>query len=119
MLGDHADPVVLPRKPKHIASILKGTRDKIAYVAFKKRGNNKIRRMWFQAHLSSDNLAGGSRAYDPEKHDLLTVYDVRKNGVRSISLDNVVEFTVNGVHYRLEDADDVIENSDGWEAAAL
>lgn len=47
------------------------------------------------------HLKGGERAYDPEEHDLLTVFDHDKKDYRSINMTQIVSLKISGVEYKV------------------
>lgn len=71
-----------------------GKNGKFFTVKFIKRSTGQERvmncRLGVQKHLK-----GGSKAFDDAEHKLVTVYDVKAEGYRSIPLENLME--VNGV----------------------
>ncbi|NKB60977.1 MAG: hypothetical protein GKR95_02145 [Gammaproteobacteria bacterium] len=48
------------------------------------------------------HLKGGSKAYDPKQHSLLTVFDMAKRGYRSIPVDAIKALTINGQTFTVE-----------------
>lgn len=69
-------------------------------VKFIKRTTGEIREM--QARLGvKKHLSGGELNYSPVEKNLLIVYDVAKNGYRSIPLENVIEVKIDGQVFRV------------------
>lgn len=68
-------------------------------VVFRKRTDNTIRSMVCRTGVKR-YLARVGMAYDPDKHDLLAVYDVQRRAYRMVSLDDVKELHFDGQsHY--------------------
>ena len=66
-------------------------------VRFIKRGDGQERTMCARIRAP---VPGSSPHYDPDKHDLLTVWDIHKKGWRNIPADNIVELHAHGQKYR-------------------
>lgn len=64
-------------------------------VGFVKRTTGEFRQMTCRLGVTS-HLQGGDRAYDPSEKGLLPVYDVAKQGYRSIPLENVLWIKAKG-----------------------
>lgn len=64
-------------------------------VEFVKRSNGELRKMVCRMGVKK-HLRGGDKAYDPTKHNLLTVFDMENKGYRSIPVDTVQRLHVNG-----------------------
>lgn len=71
---------------------------KIFSVTFIKRTTGEIREMVCRLGVKS-HLRGGVKKFDDKEKNLLTVFDVQKNGYRSIPLENIIKVKVNGVTY--------------------
>lgn len=71
-----------------------GERGKFFTVEFIKRTTGEIRTMNCRMGVTK-HLKGGSKGYSAKQHKLVTVYDVQKQGYRSIALEGVIK--VNGV----------------------
>jgi hypothetical protein len=68
---------------------------KIFSVKFIKRSTGELREMVCRTGVKK-NLAGGELPFDPIQKNLLMVYDMQKNGYRSIPLENVLEIKIKG-----------------------
>ena len=64
-------------------------------VEFIKRSDGTLRKMVCCLGVRK-HLKGGANAYDPKQHDLLCVFDMEKDGYRSIPVDAVRRLSVNG-----------------------
>ena len=64
-------------------------------VEFIKRSNGELRKMVCRLGVKK-HLKGGTKAYDAKEHNLLTVFDMEKEGYRSIPVDSIQRLTVNG-----------------------
>ncbi len=64
-------------------------------VEFIKRSNGELRKMICRLGVKK-HLRGGDKAYDSEQHKLLTVFDMEKEGYRSIPVDTIQRLSVNG-----------------------
>jgi hypothetical protein len=73
---------------------------KFFVVEFVKRTDGKLRRMVARTGVRA-GLSGGEPAYDPERHNLLTVYDVQKRAYRSIPADSIRYLRARGAEIRL------------------
>lgn len=67
----------------------------IFLVEFIKRSNGELRKMVCRLGVKK-HLRGGSKAYDSKQHNLLTVFDMEKEGYRSIPVDAIQWLSVNG-----------------------
>lgn len=63
-------------------------------VKFRKRTDGSHRTMTCRVGVRP--TGGGERSYDPDKHDLLTVWSVRDRGYRSIPVDGILELRAHG-----------------------
>jgi hypothetical protein len=78
-----------------VEKLLKETANKrIFSVTFIKRTTGEIRRMNAMRGVRK-GVKGVGLNYDAPEKNLLTVYDMKKQGFRSINLDSVLEFTAN------------------------
>lgn len=64
-------------------------------VEFIKRSNGELRKMVCRLGVKK-HLRGGAKAYDAKQHNLLTVFDMEKEGYRSIPVDSIQRLSVNG-----------------------
>jgi hypothetical protein len=64
-------------------------------VYFVKRTTGEVRHMVCRTGVTK-HLKGGNKAYDAASKLLLTVYDVQKEGYRSIPLDAVIQIEHHG-----------------------
>jgi hypothetical protein len=71
---------------------------RIFSVVFVKRTTGEIREMVCRMGVTS-HLRGGVKKFNDQEKNLITVYDVQKNGYRSIPLENIIRVKVNGVVY--------------------
>jgi hypothetical protein len=78
-----------------------GTRGRWFSVRFKKRTNGEDRFMLCKYGVKS-RLRGGERAYEPNDHNLVWVFDKHKNNYRSIPIEGVYLIKINGVNYGVE-----------------
>jgi hypothetical protein len=72
-------------------------------VEFIKRTTGELRRMVCRLGVKK-HLRGGTAAYDAREHNLLTVFDMEKNGYRSIPVEAVLSLTVHGHTFRFAGA---------------
>jgi hypothetical protein len=78
-----------------VEKLLKETANKrIFSVTFIKRTTGEIRKMNAMRGVRK-GVKGVGLNYDAPEKNLLTVYDVKKQGFRSINLDSVLEFKAN------------------------
>jgi hypothetical protein len=71
---------------------------KIFSVEFTKRTTGEQRLMVCRLGVTS-HLKGGTKKFDDREKNLLTVYDVQKNGYRSIPLDAIIRVKIGGRVY--------------------
>lgn len=67
-------------------------------VVFVKRTTGEIREMVCRIGVTS-HLRGGVKKFNDKEKNLLTVFDVQKNGYRSIPLENIIRVKIKGVVY--------------------
>ena len=67
-------------------------------VEFVKRTNGETREMLCRTGVKA-HLKGGVKKFDDKEKNLLTVYDVQKNGYRSIPLDAIIRIKIHGKVY--------------------
>lgn len=87
-------------------SLMRQLRDmvgsRIFTVCFIKRTNGERRVMNCSVNYQS-LTKGGELAYSPEEKNLLIVRDLKKNAIRSISIDSIEWIHANGTTYSLYD----------------
>jgi hypothetical protein len=71
---------------------------KIFSVEFIKRTTGERRHMVARLGVKS-HLKGGTKSFDDREKNLLTVFDVQKNGYRSIPLDAIIRVKIGGRVY--------------------
>lgn len=64
-------------------------------VEFIKRTDNQLRKMLCRLGVKK-HLRGGDKAYNPKKHNLLTVFDMNKKAYRSIPVNAIQKISING-----------------------
>ena len=74
---------------------------KLFRVDFLKRTTGEMRTMVCRFGVTK-HLKGGKRAYDFGDKGLLSVYDINKQGYRSIPIDNITLIKSAGIVYRFE-----------------
>jgi hypothetical protein len=67
-------------------------------VDFIKRTTGEERHMVCRIGVKS-HLKGGTKKFSDTEKNLLTVFDVQKNGYRSIPLENIIRVKINGRTY--------------------
>ena len=78
-----------------IESVSDGT---IFSVDFVKRTTGEIRHMVCRRGVTK-HLKGGELGYNAKEKDLLSVFDMQKNGYRMISLDSLITLKCHGAEY--------------------
>lgn len=74
-----------------LRELIRSTNGRIFRVSFHKRTDGTLRHM--RARLGvTKHLHGGSLAYNPKDHGLMTCFDMEKKDYRSIPLDSVFQF---------------------------
>lgn len=68
---------------------------KIFAVTFTKRSTGTVRKMVCRTNVRK-HLRGGSKAYSPAKHNLLSVFDMQAKAYRSVPLDAITSLKANG-----------------------
>ena len=68
-------------------------------VVFTKRTTGEVRKMRCRFRVAPKKKGGKGPAYDPTEKGLIVVFDVEKEGFRSIPLDAVTKFTIRGRVY--------------------
>lgn len=72
-------------------------------VDFIKRSNGERRTMVCRLGVKR-HLKGGDSAYDPKKHNLLTVYDMDRAGYRSIPVEAIQRLSIHGQTFEFGEA---------------
>lgn len=74
-------------------------------ISFVKRSTGEVRAMTARFRVRSA-LKGGKLPYDPEKHNLMTVYDLvgnpetgSKPGYKMVNLDQLIDLKIRGRYY--------------------
>lgn len=67
-------------------------------INFTKRTNGEVRTMNCRRGVAR-HLHGGQLAFDPAKHNLLTVFDMQKQGYRMVNLDDLHWLNLDGHAY--------------------
>jgi len=80
--------------------MMKNSRGKIFGVSFIKRTNGEIRTMSARRGVSK-GVNGEGLKYDPESKQLLTVYDMHKQGYRMINTNDILNLSINGNRYMI------------------
>jgi hypothetical protein len=74
-----------------LREMIRGTHGRFFRVEFTKRTTGEKRAMLARIGVTK-HLRGGSRAYDPKDHDLVTAYDLVKKDYRCINLRGLRSF---------------------------
>lgn len=88
-------------KVSQVVKFIKETEGKIFSIRFIKRSTGELRAMVCRTGVKK-HLKGGESAYDPKEHDLIVVYDMQKNGYRSIPKEGIIEVLIDGVWIKVE-----------------
>ncbi len=78
-----------------VLSAIKNSDGKIFSVTFVKRTTGEIRTMTCRLGVTK-HLKGGDKAYSPKDYDLVTVFDMQKQGYRSIPIDAILDLKIKG-----------------------
>lgn len=81
-------------------------------VEFIKRTDGSIREMLCRTGVTK-GTHGGSMGYDPKDHGLLSVYDMQKQGFRSIPVENILHLSMGGQRYERKDMELIPTNPAG------
>jgi hypothetical protein len=74
---------------------------RIFKVRFQKRtGDKGIREMVCRIGVKK-HLAGGEKSFDDDEYKLLTVWDMQRNGYRSIPTDGIISARLDGHEYSI------------------
>lgn len=81
---------------------IKNTDGKIFYAEFIKRSTGELRKMWARLGVT-EYLKGGDKPYNAEEKNLVTVFDMKKQGYRSIPLENLLKLSANNNRYKVRE----------------
>jgi hypothetical protein len=76
-------------------NLIRSSDGRIFGVRFVKRSTGELRTMNCRLGVTS-HLQGGERSYDPDAKGLVTVFDMHKNGYRSIPVEGIVAVSQGG-----------------------
>lgn len=79
--------------------LIKSTQGAVFSVQFRKT-DGTVRDMTCRLGVTK-HLKGGVQAYNPKDFDMLTVFDMQKQGYRMIRLNTLQRVKVGGVSYRV------------------
>ena len=81
---------------------------RIVGVEFVKRTDGTLRRMSCRLGVVSYLLGdlGSGAAYDPAAHGLIRVFDMHRQGYRSVPVEGITAISVNGTWERITDSPD-------------
>ena len=85
---------------EEVVSFIHGTNGKFFGVKFIKRTTGEQRDMVCRTGVHS-HLSGGVAAYNPTEKGLICVFDVQKNGYRSIPIEGIIEVKIDGVYHKV------------------
>ena len=80
---------------------IKASRGKIFTASVIKRSNGERREMNCRLGVSK-YITGEGLKFDPAKKNLITVYDMQKNGYRMLNIDGLEELRIEGEEYTIE-----------------
>jgi hypothetical protein len=86
------------KKAETVRALIATSKGAFVGVEFIKRTTGELRKMNCRLGVQK-NLTGAGMGYDPIKKNLMTVWDVQKNGYRMINLESVQAVRVNGVRF--------------------
>lgn len=89
-------------KRENVHQFLRALNGKFFTVEFIKRTTGELRVMTATTNYES-KLAGGEAAYDFDEKKLIPVWDMAKQGFRSIPTDAVLVIRANGEEYKVTD----------------
>ena len=78
--------------------MIKDSRGKIFGVSFIKRTTGEVRHMSARRGVRKD-VTGEGLQYDPESKQLLTVYDMNKQGHRMLNTETLYRLSLKGMDY--------------------
>lgn len=85
--------------PDEALELLKETNGRVFRASFI-RVDGSLREGVFRLGVTR-HLRGGTKKYDAAAKRLLTVFDMAKQGYRSIALDRLISVTVNGERFEI------------------
>lgn len=104
---------------KHVEDIVDKiykTNGNIFGVTFVKRSTGELRDITARLGVTS-HLKGGQLPFDPYEKGLVIVFDVQKEGYRSISIDGIISARIEGQEYFYEERYlEYLEADDKWTA---
>ena len=87
-------------KKEEAIEMIKNSNGKIFGVRFIKRTNGEMRTMSARRGVSK-GVTGEGLKYDPESKQLLTVYDMNKQGHRMINTNDIMNVRISGDLYMI------------------
>lgn len=88
-------------KKREILNLLKDNKNLIFSVVFLKK-NGELRPMTCKLGVKK-HLKGGILKYNPGERNNLIVFDMQKEGYRTINLDTLMHISMKGVEYNVTD----------------
>ena len=88
-------------KRRDVLNLLKENKNLIFSVVFLKK-NGELRPMTCMLGVKK-HLKGGRLSYDPKERNNLIVFDMQKEGYRTINLDTLTLVNMKGVQYHVTD----------------
>lgn len=76
-----------------IADMIRGTNGQFFRITFKKRSTGEIRTMCCRLGVKK-HLAGGEKRFSDSEKNLITVFEMDKEGYRSIPIDGIICATI-------------------------
>ena len=86
-------------KRRDILNLLKENKDQFFSVVFLKK-NGELRPMNCRLGVKK-HLKGGKLSYNPKERNNLIVFDMQKEGYRTINLDTLITINMKGVEYHV------------------
>lgn len=80
---------------EQVEEFIKNTDGKIFSIKFVKRTTGEVRAMTCRTGVKK-HLKGGEPTYDAKAHNLIVVFDMQKQGYRSIPKEGITEIRVAG-----------------------
>lgn len=80
---------------KEVEDFIKNTHGRIFSIKFVKRSTGEERKMVCRTGVKSA-LKGGEPSYDAGEKGLITVFDMQKNGYRSIPKEGIKQILISG-----------------------